>query len=149
MIVRKATLNDLSAIVEFGKRMHPQTNYAPFEYNAVIARRTAKAYMTRKDARVWVSERKGAICGLLIAEVGPMPFSAHLAATDLIFVAEAGGDMLLRAFVEWAKLCGAARIDMGVSAGPVREDAVRRLFESEGFIYSGGMFHLNLTEGRR
>lgn len=147
MIVRKATLNDLSEIVAFGRRMIEQTNYAPFGYNAVIARRTAKEAMTRPDSRVWVAERDGAICGLLIGEIGAMPFSAHMAATDLVFVAEAGGDMLLDAFVEWCRLCKVARIDMGLSAGPMREEAVRRMFEAKGFVYSGAMFHKSLLGG--
>lgn len=148
MSARLATLADLSDIVAFGKRVVATTNYAAFPYNAVIARRVVKQMMTQATSRVWVTERKGQITGLLMGEVGPMPFSHYMAATDLIFVAESGGDELLDAFIAWCKLRGVARIDMGVSAGPEREEAIKRMFAQHGFDYSGPMFHMNmLPEG--
>lgn len=147
MRVRLATLSDLSAIVAFGARVHPVTNYAPMPFNAVIARRIAKNAMTSKDSRVWVSEDKhGMIRGVLIGEIGPLFFTHYLAATDLVFIAEQGGDLLRDAFVEWCKLRGVARIDMGVSAGPEREGAVKRSMRMAGFAHSGPMFHRNLIE---
>lgn len=147
MRVRLAKPTELSAIVAFGARVAPQTNYAPLGYNAVLARRTAKACMTDKDSRVWVTEDKaGAIRGVLIGQVGPLPFSHYLGATDLVFVAEQGGELLLDAYLAWCKLRGVARLDMGISAGPVREAAVRRIMARHGFVYSGMMFHRNLIE---
>lgn len=148
MRARLATIADLSDIVAFGKRVVATTNYAEFAYNAVLARRVVKQMMTQATSRVWVAEHQGRITGLLMGEVGPMPFTHHMAATDLIFVAEAGGDELLDAFIEWCKLRKVARIDMGVSAGPEREDAIKRMFAKHGFGYSGPMFHMNmLPEG--
>lgn len=149
MRVRLATMLDLSDIVAFGKAAMEKSNYAQFPFNSVIARKIGKGMMTSKDSRVWVAETDGGkLTGFLIGEVGPMPFTHYYSATDLLFVADQGGDLLLDAFVEWCKLKGVARIDMGVSAGPEREEAVRRAFERKGFVYSGPMFHMNmLPEG--
>lgn len=148
MQVRLATLNDLSDLLAFGKEAMARSNYAAFPFNAVIARRTAKAAMTSPDSRVWIAHRDdGRMCGFLIGEIGMMPFTHLFAATDLIFVADAGGDLLLDAFVAWCKMRNVARIDMGISAGPDREALARKLFESKGFTYSGQMFHLNMPEG--
>lgn len=148
-VVRLAKLTDLSEIVAFAKRrIEAGTNYAEFPFNAVIARRTVKAAMTDADSRVWVTERDGQIAGLLIGELGPMDFTHYLGATDRAFLAEAGGELLLEAFVDWCKLRGVARIDMGISAGETRK-GVERLFRRHGFKPSGGMFHLNrVAEGK-
>lgn len=148
MQVRLATLSDLSDILAFGKDAMARSNYNVFPFNAVVARRVVKASMTSPDSRVWIVERGGKITGFLMGEIGAMPMTHFHAATDLIFVADAGGDLLLDAFVEWCKLRHVARIDMGISAGPEREAAVRKMFESRGFVYSGPMFHLNMqSEG--
>jgi hypothetical protein len=148
MRVRLAKLTDLSEIVAYGARTLPHTNYAPLGYNAVIARRTLKATMTDKDSRVWVStDATGKIRGLLIGQIGQVPFSHFLAATDMVFVAEAGGELLLDAYLSWCKLRGVARIDLGVSAGPVREAAMVRLMRRKGLERAGTMFVANLIEG--
>lgn len=149
MQVRLATLNDISDILAFGKDAMARSNYSVFPFNAVVARRIVKQSMTSADSRVWIACRdNGVITGFLMGELGPMPMTHFHAATDLIFVADAGGDLLLDAFVEWCKMRHVARIDMGISAGPEREAAVRKMFESRGFVYSGPMFHLNmLPEG--
>lgn len=145
--VRLAGLADLSAIVALGARLHVLTNYADFQYNAVIARRMAKAAMTDKDSRVWVSVRDGEIVGFLVGMIGPMLQTHYMAATDQSFAAEAGGDLLLDAFIGWCKLRGVARIDMGISAGARNEKALRRLFQRKGFEYAGPMFCMNLLPG--
>lgn len=149
MIVRLAKLTDLSDIVAFAKDALERTNYATLPFNSVIARRTVKHAMTDATggSRVWVTEDDGKIVGLLIGEIGPLPMTHFNGATDLAFLADRGGDLLLDAFVEWCKLRKVARIDMGISAGPLRERAVRRAFEMKGFEHSGQMFHMDLPTG--
>ena len=141
---RLGKLTDLSEVLAFAKRKLEDTNLNPLGFNAVIARRTVKNAMTSADSRVWVTERDGAIAGFLIGEIGPLPMTHHMGATDLAFLADAGGDLLLEAFKAWCKLRNVARIDMGISAGPEHDAAVRRMYGSKGFVYSGSMFHLNL-----
>lgn len=144
--VRLAKLSDLSAIVAFGaaKLAPGSSTYDGIPYNAVIARRTVKRCMLDPQARVWVAERDGALCGFLIGEIGEMPMSHYMAATDLAFLADAGGNLLLDAFVAWCKLHrNVARIDMGVSASRP-SPAFARLFRRSGFNEGGGLFYRNL-----
>lgn len=148
MKARLAKMSDISDILALAKAELPATNYRGLPFNAVVARRTVQRSMTSADARVWVAvDEGGRIHGFLIGEIGEMTHVAHMAATDLAFMADAGGDLLLEAFVQWCKLRKVARIDMGVSAGPEREPAMRRMFERAGFSYSGPMFHMNLLGG--
>lgn len=147
IICRLGKLTDLSDLLAFAKRKLESTNLAELGFNAVIARRTLKGAMTSPDSRVWVTERDGVIAGFLIGEIGPLPMTHHMGATDLAFLADAGGDLLLEAFIAWCNLRQVARIDMGVSAGPEHDDAVRRMYRGKGFVYSGSMFHRNLLGG--
>lgn len=148
MKVRLAKVSDLSDIVAYAKLAHESTNYRVLPFNSVVARRSAKAAMTDANMRVWVAEDEGRICGLLVGQIGELPSTHYMGATDLVFYADKGGELLLDAFIEWCKLRRVvARLDMGISSGPEREKAVRRFFRSRGFEYSGQMFHLVLPVG--
>lgn len=144
MSVRLAKMSELSDILAYARTAHEKSNYADFPFNSVVARRTLKSAMTDANSRVWIAEHEGRICGLLIGEIGDLPMTHFQGATDLVFVADRHGEKLLDAFVAWCKLRKVARIDMGISAGPDREVAVRRMFERVDFLYSGQMFHQNM-----
>lgn len=144
--VRLAKISDLTDIVAFAaKKLAPgSSTYDGIPFNAVIARRTAKAAMTEKMSRVFVAEKDGKLCGFLIAQIGEMPMSHYMAAQDLAFLADAGGDLLIDAFVVWCRLIPkVARIDMGVSASKP-SPAIRRFFRRKGFAEGGGLYYLNL-----
>ena len=148
MIVRLAKMTDISDIVAFAKQALERTNYREFPFNAVIARKTVKESMTKADARVWVAEDEGRICGLLIGQLWPMPMTHYQSASDLAFLADKGGDLLLDAFIAWCKMRkNVVRIDMGISAGPRRRNSVSILFSRKGFAPSGEMFHMNMLPG--
>lgn len=147
MIVRLATIADVSHIVAFAKERIPNTNYAAYPFNAVIARRTVMAAMKSPDARVWVLDSGGVIKGFLIGEIGAMMFTHHAYATDVAFMCDGGkSGLLLDAFVRWCKLRKVARIEMGVSATGGRDEGTDRLFGGAGFERGGGMYHMNLLD---
>ena len=148
MIVRLAKMTDISNTLAFVKRKLEETNYSGFPFNSVVARRTMRDAMTSKASRVWVAEHEGKIVGILVGETGPLPFTHFMGATDLCFLADAGGEKLLAAFLAWCKLLKVARIDMGVSAGgSVNQKVVDRLFRRNGLVKSGGMYHMNTLGG--
>jgi len=63
-----------------------------------------------------------------------------MCATDLVFVAKAGGAGLLRAFMAWCKARKVARIDMGVSQGDP-SGRIDRLYQKVGMTRTGGMYY--------
>lgn len=140
-----ANFMELSKILEWGRPFFEASNYAPCGFNSVIARRTVAGAMTNPDQIVIVAKRKKDICGLLIGDIGALPFSAGLHATDLVFIADAGGDLLLARFIAWARQRKVARIDMGHS----QTDSVpaTRLYEMAGLKATGRMFYLNMPKG--
>lgn len=142
MIVRHASLNDLSAIMEFSREAHDRSvTYKGLGYNAVIWRRTLRDALADPSMVVLIAKRAEAIVGLLVGMRTPMPWSAGFCASDLVFVAKQGGDLLLAAFVEWCKTRKVRRIDMGVSE-PGDDEAKDRLFGSRGFERAGRVYYM-------
>lgn len=144
--VRLAHTGDLTRLVIFGRNAHAHSNYADIPYNSMVVRETLRAAVTLKGQDVLIAEREdGSLCGLLIALTVPLPFSRKKYATDGVFYAEQGGDKLLDAFIEWAKARHAARIDMGVTQF---DPAARldKLYETRGFVRTGGMYMQKITE---
>lgn len=140
MHARLALLTDLSAIVAFGKGAHERSNYRDIRYNAVHTRRVVKDAIRDPDSCVYIALRGGNVCGLLIGNVSPLPFSPLLAATDMVFVAERGGDMLLDLFLKWAKRMKAVRVDLGVSDDDPG-DRVGNLYQRKGLRRAGGVYY--------
>lgn len=138
--VQLASLNDLSPMLEYGRRAFEGSNYEGLGYNSVIARKTAKAALSMPSMCVYLAKKNGVICGLIIGMMDAMPFCAGMSATDLVFHAEAGGDKLLDAFVEWCKRKKVTRIDMGVSQEG-NDEAVTKLYERKGFKAAGRLFY--------
>lgn len=139
--VSRASPNDLSAIVAYSCSVFGETNMADLGWNAVIARQTYKTAFAQQNYRVFVARKDGVICGVLVGVIDTLPFSAGLHATDVVFSAKAGGDMLLDMFVAWCKLNKVRRIDMGVSQEG-RDEAITKLYERRGFVATGRMFLL-------
>ena len=143
--IRKATHADMSAVVAFAKRKLEGSTYDGVPFNAVIARRTVKRALEDGDARVYVATREGELCGFIIGEIGPMPMSHHMGASDLAFLADAGGDLLVDEFIHWCRLRKVARIAMGVSASTAAPRSTR-FFRRKGFSEGGGLFYMNLLD---
>lgn len=149
MIVRAATLNDLTAIMDFSKKANDASiTYAPMGYNAVIWRRTLKDVMADPSNVVLIARDADAVVGLLVGMKAPMPWCGGFCATDLVFAAFKGGDLLLQAFVRWCDAKKIRRIDMGVSE-PGRIRAKDRLFASAGFSKAGRVYYRINEEGAK
>lgn len=129
----------LSEVLRFGREAFERSNYAPLQYNSVIARKTLRDAMHDRTQRVFTAWRGERCVGLLIGSIYPLPWSAGLTATDTVFIADQGGDMLLERFVKWARENKVVRIDMGVSDDGQRA-GFDRLFKQQGFDRAGGMY---------
>lgn len=143
--VRPASLLDLSATLVYARLAHERSNLAEFPYNAVIARQTLKTALREPNMGLWIALQEQTVCGLLIGVCDPMPSSAGLYATDVIFVADRGGGRLLDCFLDWARRKRVVRLDLSVSqADPGgRIDA---LYTGRGLQRAGGSYYLNCKE---
>ena len=142
--VRKAGLSDLSELVAWGKGSHARSNYAEIApYNAVITRQFFKGAMMDANHAFFVALNGGKVCGLLVGHCDNYPFSHVRFATDVLFVADAGGGQLLDAFVEWARKARVAVVESAPSQTE-RFDILADMFERKGFIRCGGTFRKDL-----
>lgn len=140
--VRLAGLPDLTRLVILGRQAHAESNYSDIPFNAGVVRDMFRGAILVKGQDLFIAERQdGSLCGFLIAMTIPLPFSRRKYATDGLFWAEQGGDLLLDAFIAWAKAKHVARIDMSVSqADPGHR--LDRLYSRKGFTPTGGMYLL-------
>lgn len=139
--MRPATLNDLSAIMAFSREAHEASmTYEPMGFNSVIWRNTLRSCLADPSMVVLIAKRAQDVVGLLVLMKMPMPWSGGFCASDLVFAAKQGGDLLLKAGVEWCKARKIRRIDMGVSE-PGDIEAKDRLFAREGFEQAGRVYY--------
>lgn len=146
LTVRPAMLAEVSALVAWGKDAHDRSNYAgcaPF--NAVVTRQFFKGALSDPNHAFFVAKDGQAVKGLLIGHCDLYPFSHARFATDVLFVADAGGDALLDAFIAWAQRKRVAIIESAPSQSD-RFRALARLLRSRGFIRCGGTFRKILSE---
>lgn len=127
--VRKATADDISTVVEWGRKFHA---YSPWSKRVPINdadwEATVANLIASEDAAVYLSD--GGFCGGLIF---PMYFnSGFRIAQELFWFADHDGTELRQAFESWARDCGAQAIQMSCIADE-REKAVRRLFRKAGY----------------
>lgn len=129
-----------SEVLRFSKDQFAKSNYEPLQFNSVIARNTLRNAAADGSMRVFTAWRNVRCVGLLIGMIVPLPWSAGLTSTDLVFIAEQGGDMLLERFVKWSRENRVVRIDMGVGDAQ-RAAGYDRLYEREGFTRAGGLYY--------
>lgn len=149
IVVRKATLADLSSIMDFSRSACERSpTYSITGFNSVIWRRQLKASLADPDMVVLVAIRDKKVCGLLVGMRAPAPWFAGYSATDIVFTAEAGGEVLLDAFVAWCIAKKVTRMDMGVSDEVSEEKlaAYDRMFRIAGFRPAGRVYY-RIMEG--
>ncbi len=141
LVIRQASLHELPPIMEFSRLANDASiTYAPMGYNAVIWRQTLKQVMADPSNVVLIAKREATVVGLLVGQKMPMPWCGGFCASDLVFTAFQGGDILLDAFVAWCIAKKIRRIDMGVSE-PGQLEAKDRLFASAGFSQAGRVYY--------
>lgn len=141
MLVRPASMLDLSAVCAWAKGKHAESNWSAIAFNAVWFRRVLKASIADPEHCVFLALQDGKVRGLLIGCHMPLLFSPLRCATDMVFVADAGGDHLMRAFLRWCKARRVVRIDMGNSQND--DQRIDRFMERKGFARAGRMYYWN------
>jgi len=143
IIVRKASLADLSPIMEYSRGAAESAEVSgKLGYNAVIWRNTLREIMKDKSNVVFIAKRADPkVLGLLVLMRAPMPWCGGFCVMDLVFSAKQGGDKLLAEGVRWARAQKMVRrMDIGVSE-PGEIEAKDRLFAAAGFQQAGRVYY--------
>jgi hypothetical protein len=139
MEVRRANHNDIAGILDLLQDYHSTSNVSNVKFVRQDCAKVCDAFISAPDCftEVCVND-DGELLGLLFGSLQPHFINRRASwASDLFFIANGGGNILLRRFKEWAVNNGAERIVMGVSSGDSRADA---LIELSGFDRTGGMY---------
>jgi hypothetical protein len=144
--VRKANFQDITPLVIFGKSQHAKSTFRDLAFNAAFFRRNLRELIRNDNGDALIAVNKeGHIRGLLLAWHEPLLWNRVPYATDLHFVAEQGGDMLLRAFMKWAKKRGCVEIGIGTFNGGENEQRIEILYNRLGFKTVGKTYRMELN----
>lgn len=128
------------------KRQHGGSVYRHVAFNAALFRKSLHSLIRSPNGDVLLALNKhGTICGMLMAWHESMTWTHNKVATDLHFMAEQGGDMLLRAFKRWALEKGCIEICMG-TFNRQDEDRIERLYNRIGFETIGRTYRMELVK---
>ena len=131
-------------MVIFGKSQHKKSSFSGWAFNQQLFRKNLKSLVSGANSDVLLAiSKESQIRGMLIAWFEPLLWNHKYFATDLHFVAEQGGDMLLREFKKWAKKRNCCEIGMGTFNGK-EEDRVEKLFNRLGFESMGTTYRVEL-----
>lgn len=126
MMIRKATHDDVAAVVRFGADFHA---YSPWKSIPFDPDATAGFVGRLIDGGVVFISETGMIGGLL----NPLYFNpSHVVAVELFWWATKGGRDLMQAFEQWAIEGGASGIQFS-ALGDEKSERMALLFDRAGY----------------
>jgi GNAT superfamily N-acetyltransferase len=152
MPIRFATLQDVPALVEVGRRMHAHTRFKAFDFNATRVDAGLRQLIEQgqnKYAFLVAQDSTGEIVGALIAVLEQHMFSVQLTASvmhyDVLPEKRMGGYgvRLLKAFEQWCKNRKVVEINLGINS-LTEMDSVGRFVRKMGYSKTGENFVLTL-----
>ncbi len=144
MKVRLARFDDITPLVIFAKTQHTKSSFNRLVFNAALFRKSLRDIIRGGNGDVLIAvNKKGQIRGMLLAWHEALTWTHRKYATDLHFVAEQGGDMLLRAFKKWAIERDCCEVGLGTFNGK-DEDRIETLFNRLGFETVGKTYRMEL-----
>jgi hypothetical protein len=142
MLYRRAHVLDVNSMVNFLEKYHPKSVYRdiPFCRQSVIELCTV-TIKSKSGVGFLCYDDDKELRGVLLGVEEPVFFNQNVNyATDLLFVAEAGGPGLLSRFFGWAKSRNVDRVIMGISTN---DDRAEQFYEIMGMTRIGGMYVLH------
>lgn len=143
-MIRKGTLADIPRLVELGAMMHTLSRYALMNYNALKVAALMESLINHESGGVlFVAERDGVVVGGFAGGVTVHWFSDDKVAFDYgLFIEPSQRNgltavKLIRAFLNYANLMNATLINLDITTASVNEDAIVRLYESQGLHRAG------------
>lgn len=105
-MIRKATFDDVDAIVALGAEEFARSPYSfRFRFDQYEAKvQLARCIADPRDCLVLVSESGGRVDGFVVAGTFQLPFATQRYVSDIALVSEGGSGLwLLRRMVKWAR----------------------------------------------
>lgn len=147
-MIRPATHSDIPRILELGVLMHQLTAYASRPYDQEKAGQFMASLISGGGV-VFLAEIDGVVVGGLAGALGECWFNDERFAYEIAFFLEPKrrsgftAARLAKAFIAWAELRGAKRVEAGITTG-CGVEGIARLYRSLGFQSSHPMFELEI-----
>ena len=107
--------------------------------HAGYLRRQLKMSIKEKDQQVFITvDDNRKVLGLIVCWIAPYIWSQLLYVTDILFVADQGGDLLMKKMETWGKANGARCAAMQTHLG--FDPRVEKLYTRKGFERVGSVF---------
>lgn len=125
-MIRKATKDDLDAVVSFGSDFHAYSPWREIAFNRVATKEFCGKLI---DGGVILISETGIIGGLM----NPLYFNpSYNVACELFWWATSGGRDLMKAFEDWAKENNASAFQFS-SLGDDKAERMAQLFDRAGY----------------
>lgn len=141
-MIRPATLADIPAIVELGRKMHSESPiFRRLAYSPTKVATLCEQLIEFEEGFAWVGGTDQTLYGGMLGHIGPPWMSDEPVANELALFVEktARGALLasrlLRVFVSWSKIEGARLVIVGASTG-VEPERTAQFYERFGFTRS-------------
>ncbi len=149
-MIRMATHEDVPQLVELGRAMHAESNYAPLVFDPARTANFVHWLIDEPDGFVACAERDGELVGFIAALAGPTWFGdgKQKTANDMgLYVRPANrrgtsAIFLVQAFKDWVLRNGFAQGRGGTNAGQAGQ-AANAIYEHLGFARAGHCFVMN------
>lgn len=139
-MIRKATCDDIPAILALGKELHAKVGGLP-EMDMNGCRQLLAQAIFHKRRLVLVAVKDGVITGFFFGMIEELFFSKSHYASDVAIYATDGmsGALMIRRFIRWAKAMGVTQIQLGVSSG-LNIDRTDTLYQKLGLKRVGALY---------
>lgn len=144
-MIRKATIEDIPAIVRMGERLHNESSFSPISYCGERVAQAASALISHGFAVM--AETDGTVIGGMMGDVLTPWYSTERMGIDYTLYIEPehrNGILairMVRMFEEWCKSMGAVQIRPGVSTGHM---SAGKLYRALGYQQVGECFVKNV-----
>jgi len=143
MIIRKALMEDVEALIEIGKRGHEASDNRAYEFDELRGKLFIASCICNKGTCAFVAEVDGKIVGFIYGKEEQYPYVKMRYATDLAIYSEApgAGRALIDRFTKWAfEDRKVEQLILAVSHGGKSAQGVTALYHRLGFELVGGLF---------
>ena len=148
MRIRPAVLTDVTRIIQFVKAHEHLLGENDPKVSTGYLRRQLKHALKAKDQAIFITlDNNNKLLGVVVCFLAPYIWSQELYVTDVLLLADQGGNFLINKLEQWGKKRGAKRSTLQTHT--CFDQRVEKLYERKGYQRSGAVFEKVFTEGIR